>query len=387
MTKAILIPVYLRLKNSKELPGSEGVQLTKRAIQSLKVLRDEDFTLVLLVCFDLPEGEKENSLSEMDKAFREEIRAFGMKRAFLLSSRNLEGLRTHLDHRNFEALSSLIDLKGFSKIRNTGLLLAQALSIEAVLFMDNDEVIEDPDFLKIACEHLHEEWDGKVVSGKGGFYVNRDGKILIPSQHLWWRALWNKTKWMNQVWEKILSSRDRLVSSPLLLGGNLILHSSLFQSIPFDPFIPRGEDTDYLINAHRWGFSLFFDPKLRIRHLHPERTTTFYNEELRGDIERFLYEREKVKEGFDLDLDPYPGYFLKRTLPLKAFLTSFFLSLDHLARGDWKAAGKSLENLSLLFQTKEGGWGKYSAFKAGWEKVMGHLQKEGLNEILGDCRI
>jgi glycosyltransferase involved in cell wall biosynthesis len=386
MTKAILIPVYLRLKNSKELFQSEGVQLTRRAIQSLKILPDDDFTLVLLVCFDLPEGEKENSLSEMDRAFREEIRAFGMKRAFLFSSWNLEGLRTHLDHRNFKALSSLIDLKGFSKIRNTGLLLAQALSIEAALFMDNDEVIEDPDFLNIACEHLHEEWNGKVVSGKGGFYVNRDGKILLPRQHLWWRFLWNKAKWMNQVWEKILLSRDRLVSSPLLLGGNLALHSSLFQSIPFDPYIPRGEDTDYLINAHRWGFSIFFDPKLRIRHLHPERTTTFYNEELRGDIERFLYEREKVKEGFDLDLDPYPGYFLKRTLPLKAFLTSFFLSLDHLARGDWDAAGKSLENLSLLFQKKEGGWGTYSGFRADWEKVMGHIQKEGLGEILGGCQ-
>jgi hypothetical protein len=108
---------------------------------------------------------------------------------------------------------------------------------------------------------------------------------------------------------------------------------------------------------------------------------------LRGDIERFLYEREKVKEGFDLALDPYPGYFLKRTLPLKAFLTSFFLSLDHLARGDWDAAGKSLENLSLLFQKKEGGWGKYSAFRADWEKVMDGIQKEGADEILEEASI
>jgi len=300
---------------------------------------------------------------------------------------NLKGLRSYLDNRNFKEVSSLIDLKGFSKIRNTGLLLAQALSAEAALFIDNDEVVEDPDFLRIACEHLNEKWDGKVVSGKGGFYVDRDGNILLPPQHLWWRTLWNKTKWMNQVWDKILSSEDRLVPSPLLLGGNLVLHHSLFQSIPFDPFIPRGEDTDYLINAHRWGFSILFDKKLRIRHLHPERTKTFFNEELKGDIERFLYEREKVKEGSDLDLDPYPGYFLKWTLYPRAFFTTFFLSLDHMGRGDWDAAGKSLENLSLLFQKKEGGWGKYSAFRADWEKVMGHIQKEGLDEILGGCQI
>ena len=387
MTKVILIPVYLRLKNSEELLQSEGVQLTRRGIQSLKILRDQDFTLLLLVCFDLPNGKKESSVSEMDRAFREEIRALGMKRAFLFSSLNLKGLRSYLDNRNFKEVSSLIDLKGFSKIRNTGLLLAQALSAEAALFIDNDEVVEDPDFLRIACEHLNEKWDGKVVSGKGGFYVDRDGNILLPPQHLWWRTLWNKTKWMNQVWDKILSSEDRLVPSSLLLGGNLVLHHSLFQSIPFDPFIPRGEDTDYLINAHRWGFSILFDKKLRIRHLHPERTKTFFNEELKGDIERFLYEREKVKEGSDLDLDPYPGYFLKWTLYPRAFFTTFFLSLDHMGRGDWKGAGRCLESLPLMFQKREGGWGKYSAFKADWEKAMEHIQKEGLDEVLGGCQI
>jgi hypothetical protein len=385
MTKAILLPVYLRLRNSRELPQSEGVQLTRRAIQSLKILRDDRFTLVVLVCFDPSGDEKKNSLFEMDTVLREEIRTFGVKRAFLFSSWNLEGLRAHLDRRDFKEVTPFIDLMGFSKIRNTGLLLVQALSIEAAVFMDNDEVVEDPDFLTIACEHLHGEWNGKRVSGKGGFYVNRDGNILLPPQGLWWRVLWNKTKWMNQAWERILASKDRLVSSPLLLGGNLVLHQSLFQSISFDPFIPRGEDTDYLINAHRWGFSIFFDRKLRIRHLHPERTTTYYHEELRGDIERFLYEREKVKEGFGLDLDPYPGYFLKRTLRLKAFLTSFFLSLDHLGRGDWRGAGKCLENVPPLFQKKGGGWDRYSAFRANWEKVMGQIGKEGADEILKEA--
>lgn len=387
MTKAILIPVYLRVKGSGDLSRSEGFQVTQRAIQSLKVLRDQEFTLLLLICFDLPEGEKNNSLFEMDRAFRDEIRAVGMKRVFLFSSWNLKGLRSYLDKRNFRELSSLIDLKGFSKIRNTGLLIARALSIEMVIFIDNDEVVEDPDFLDIACEHLNETWNGKVVSGKGGFYVHRDGNILLPPQHLWWRSLWNKTKWMNRAWEKILLSEDRLVPSPLLLGGNLVLHHSLFQTIPFDPFIPRGEDTDYLINAHGWGFSIFFDPKLRIKHLHLERTKSYYYEELRGDIERFLYEREKVKEGVALNLDPYPGYFLRWSVYPKAFLTSFFLTLDCLARGDWQRAGKVLDNISLLFQKREGGWAKYAGFRAAWESVMGTIRREGADEILEQASI
>ena len=64
--------------------------------------------------------------------------------------------------------SSLIDLKGFSKIRNIGLLLAQALAMDVAIFIDNDEVVEDPNYLKIACEYLNERWDGKEVDGKGG---------------------------------------------------------------------------------------------------------------------------------------------------------------------------------------------------------------------------
>ena len=46
----------------------------------------------------------------------------------------------------------------------------------------NDEVVEAPQYLKIACEYLNERWNGKVVAGKGGFYVNPDGTILLPPQ-------------------------------------------------------------------------------------------------------------------------------------------------------------------------------------------------------------
>src|SRR4030066_228040 len=103
MKKAIIIPIYLKFKQPEELPHLEGLRLAKRAIESLKRLEDQDFTLILPLSFDL---------------------------------------------------------KGFSKIRNTGLLLAQGLSIDAAIFIDSDEVIENPRYLKIACEHLNEEWKG-----------------------------------------------------------------------------------------------------------------------------------------------------------------------------------------------------------------------------------
>jgi len=385
MKKTIVIPVYLKPDQPEALAASETLQLAKRAIESLKELKDQDFTLILPVCIDVTRDVSENALSEMDQYVRKEVKAIRQGRTLIFSSYHLRYLKDYLFQKNFKNFSLLIDLKGYSKIRNVGLLLAQSLAMDVAVFIDNDEVVEDPNYLRIACEYLGRRCDGKEVLGKGGFYVNPDGTIFLSSPHLWWRFLWNKAKWMNRVWGKILSSRDRLVPSPMLLGGNLILHRNLFRSIPFDPYIPRGEDTDYLVNANQWGFSILFDKQLRIKHLHPKRTGVYFLEELRGDIERFLYEREKVKGGLTLNLDPYPGYFLRWTLYPKALLTSLFLSLDHLVRGEWEKAWKCIDNIQLLLRGGEGGWLKYLKFRADWEMVMGEIQREGLNPIIERC--
>lgn len=387
MKKAIIIPIYLRLSKPEELPGLEGIRLAKRAIESLKTLEDQEFTLILPVCFDLTGRDGEVSFLEMDRLLREELKALGLERALVFSSLHLEQLRKYLDQRNFRNVYPLIDLKGFSKIRNTGLLIAQALSMDVAIFIDNDEVMDDPSFLMVACEYLNRRWKGKVVCGKGGFYANPDGTILLPPQHLWWKFLWNKTKWMNRVWEEILSSKERLIASPMLLGGNLVLHRHLFRSVPFDPYIPRGEDTDYLINASQLGFCLLFDKELRIKHLHPERTKDYFYEELKGDIERFLYERGKVSGKLTIDLNPYPGYFLKWTLYPKAVLTSLFLSLDYLRRREYEKAKGCMANLSLFFQEKEEKWLRYLKFKEDWERVMEEIKRTGMNEILKECWI
>ena len=387
MKKAIIIPVYLKLSEPEGLPYLEGLKLAKRAIESLKILEDQNFTLILPVCFDQIGGNGEGSFIKMDRLLREELKNVGLQRALVFSSQHLEQLRKYLEQLNFRDFYSLIDLKGFSKIRNTGLLLAQALSMDVVIFIDNDEIIEDPNFLMVACEYLNRKWKGKVVCGKGGFYVNPEGTILLPPQPLWWRFFWNKTKWMNQAWKKILSSKDRFVPSPILLGGNLVLHRHLFRNIPFDPYIPRGEDTDYLINASQLGFSLFFDKELKIKHLHPERTEEYFLEELRGDIERFLYERKKMKVGSRIDLDPYPGHFLRWTLYPKAMLTSLLLSMDYLRKREWKRAKECIANIKLFIQEKNEGWLKYLKFRADWQRVMEEIRREGISEILKECWI
>lgn len=384
MRKAIILPVYFKIKNIEELPSSEAVFLTRRAIRSLTILNDQNFTLILPVCLDCPWKDQE-LLLKMERALKNEIRPLGIKKALLFSTAHLNELRLYLEKKNFKEFSSMIDLQGFSKIRNTGLLLSQALSMEMIIFMDNDEVIEDPDYLRIASEYLNQRFDGKWVSGKGGFYLNPDGSILLPPRKLWWDMVWDKVRWMNQTYQKILKSKERLVPTSMLLGGNLVLHCRLFRKVPFDPFIPRGEDTDYLINASQLGFFILFDPKLRIKHLHPMRTDTYYVEELKGDVVRFLYERHKIKRGLSVNLDPYPGYFLHWTFYPKAALTILFLTVDYLWKRDWKKAGDSFLIFRRVFQKREDRWLTYLRFRDDWERVMERIGEEGIDEIIEEC--
>lgn len=387
MKKAIIIPVYIRLNKTEELLSSRELELTKRVLKSLKILKDQDFVIILPVCLDINDGNKD-SIQKLDIRLKEELSSLISKKGLLFSSLKIGQLKEWIVNKNLKDFSNLIDLKGFSKIRNTGLLLAQALKISMVVFIDNDEVIEDPEYLRIASEYINQRWNGKLVSGKGGFYLNPDGSILLPLRGLWWDILWDKTRWMNKTYERILKSKDRLVCSPMLLGGNLVLHYRIFQKVPFDPFIPRGEDTDYLLNASQFGFCILFDKELRVKHLHPERTETFYHQELKGDIERFVYERSKLKKmGFSLNLDPYPGNFLKWSLYHKAILTTFFLSLDYLWKRRFAKAREVLSNLPFIFQKRSEDWSNYLRFKKEWQMVMKIISEGGIEELLRDCWI
>src|SRR3989338_1290348 len=108
---------------------------------------------------------------------------------------------------------------------------------------------------------------------------------MKPATAPWGQVSWNNSELFQAVWEAIIESKDRFVESPVVLGGNLILSRRLFERIPFDPLIPRGEDIDYLINARLAGFKVLFDKPLKINHLPLERTFSYRKEELKGDIE------------------------------------------------------------------------------------------------------
>jgi GT2 family glycosyltransferase len=65
-----------------------------------------------------------------------------------------------------------------------------------------------------------------------------------------------------------------------------------------DPYIPRGEDYDYVINVAMAGIFWRFCPTMRIVHLPPDSTGSQAADtasKLLADIRRFIYMREKMR--------------------------------------------------------------------------------------------
>ncbi len=194
----------------------------------------------------------------------------------------------------------------------------------------------------------------------------------------WWQILWKKDNMISKAFSRVINAEERLVDSPIILGGNLAIHKSLFKQLPFDPLIPRGEDIDYLINSRIAGFNILFDKKLKIRHLHPSRNTAFRKGELKGDIERFLYEREKTKDMDISFLEPYPGYFLRKDLELKVVITILLFTLNLLFKLKVTDVFEVLGYIRFLFKEKTGVLQKYLQFREEWICLMGLIEKDGM---------
>jgi hypothetical protein len=166
-----------------------------------------------------------------------------------------------------------------------------------------------------------------------------------------------------------------------VLGGNLVLTKGLFEKIPFDPLVHRGEDIDYLINARIAGFNVLFDKHLKIKHLPQERTISYRKDELKGDIERFLYEREKVKGHEGLNLQPYPGYFLRGDMESKAIVTVILFSLHMALHGRFKDAVEVYTYLVPLFKRLKDKR-SYERFSQRWATLMEFIRHDGLKDVL-----
>ena len=289
-----------------------------RLLQSLKIIDYPSWNILIISTATNPalEARLETKIAEIIAPFREHfsINCF--------SASNLKQLRERLSYHGFTP--KLVGLNNYSALRNCQLIVPHIMGTDVIVALDDDEIIEDKDYLRKAVEFIGEEYEGVFVGGVGGFYLDKHGSNRVPECcsdiH---NKFIRKASIMNSATALIERKSDRLVTTPFAFGGNMVFSRVMFERVSFDPYITRGEDIDYLINARLCGYSFFIDKQLNITHLPPAENETAAYSKLCQDVIRFIYEREKLKEAqrhpglvrvMPEDLDPYPGLFLREDL-------------------------------------------------------------------------
>ncbi len=276
-----------------------------RLLESLKVIKGVNFGVLVLSTVTNPEL-KTVVETKVDKI----IDPF--KRTFPIAQFSFSDLKI-LNELGIK--KGMVSLEGYGNIRNIQLILAQVMEAQVVIGLDDDEIITDRDYLKKIWEFIGKEHDGKLVGGIAGFYRNSAGNNKVAKEKIKSGNIFDrKLNIMDNAVKMVEEKPNRLVETNFVYGGNMAIHRQVFQNIPFDPYISRGEDIDYLINARMAGYHFFLDKDLFIVHLPPASGS-----HLQEDVKRFIYEKGKLDATKEMpglntvlaeSLEPYPGLFL-----------------------------------------------------------------------------
>ena len=341
MRKTMVIPTYWCRRTGEAWREGDAVYdhptpvdqegTLERTLVSMKQFREKDFKLVILICPTTPEVESDAYEQVLRIVRRAQLNA----ETYLFTAGDLREIAGVLRNAGLsDRGAQLLSLFGYSNVRNICLLAASILTADATLLIDDDEVFELPDFVPRSLEFLGRRVYGDIVHGVAGYYLSGKGQYYDDVTPEPWMTYWDRFGCKARAFDQIIGSGPRLKRTPFVFGGAMILHRELFECVPFDPLVTRGEDVDYLINSKMFGFSFFLDNTLSVRHL-PQPKSHPQWKRLREDIYRFVYQRAKMQSQHKTgnlvhvspeDFDPYPGEFLKPDLDEKIYRSSMMLS-------------------------------------------------------------
>jgi CRP-like cAMP-binding protein len=380
-------------------PIDEEGTLT-RTLDSLKILENTDYALVILACATAPDMEQ-----KVEARVREIVlRADPPVETYVISHSHLHRFHDVLASSGHEDLCSVLSLRGYSNIRNICLYVPYVLGAEVVILVDDDECFDDPSFVDKAIEFIGSRFMGQTIDGVAGYYLNAKGTYYddVPEE-IHWMTYWDRFGSKREAFDRIIPGEPRLKLTPFAFGGCMVIHRTLFRNVPFDPRITRGEDTDYVLNARMFGFNFFLDNQLWIQHRPPEKSHPTW-QRFREDIFRLVYSKAKIDgqtEQVNMtlveaeDFDPYPGEFLRDTLDDKILKTNLILALDYLANERVEDTKETIRNIWLA-RTKaiptDNPFETYLAFQHRWRELRKLTSREltpKMNEIIlkGNIRI
>lgn len=306
---------------------------------------------------------------------------FPQMHTLVISESEAAIVQQRLEQLGFGDTADKIGVHGYSAVRNLGLVISNILGFDSVVFLDDDEVVEDPEFLIKAMYGLGKLTRREIpILAKSGYYLNAKGSFLSMSQNKWYNHYWQQGSAFNN-WITKAMSGPRLSRSNHVCGGCLSLHKQAYMRVPFDPWIPRGEDLDYLINLRMYGSDVWFDNQWYLVHLPPQERHEGHR--FRKDIFRWIYEYYKIEfsqSQIDLlqikpsSLEPYPGPFLERGLEKRIKRTALLRSLARPDRAAYRKAAHVATNEAIEYAQKY--CDRYFEFQRIWMQIMAQTEND-----------
>ncbi|MGD2246713.1 MAG: hypothetical protein PVI11_09220 [Candidatus Aminicenantes bacterium] len=361
MKVTMVIPTYWGRKKSEGFREKDSIYdhptpldeagTLGRTLESLSILKNRDFNLVILGVSTAPDirEEVESKISSIVKDAALEVEML------FFSYSHLAKVHQHLTRHKKASFIPLLQLDGYSNVRNLCLFSAHLSGSDSAVLIDDDEIFEDSLFMEKTLEFIGKKHKKNDVLAVAGYYINPDGDYLINKEIQPWMEHWNKIDCMNRAFKEIIGQGPRLKETPFVFGGNAVIHRDLFMRVPFDPMITRGEDIDFLINSKMFGFKFFLDNQLSIKHDAPPRLHPEWRK-VREDILRFVFEKRKLETQKAIpgmvkinaeDLGIYPGEFLKEDLEERIIRSNKMLAMDYSRKGDKKGVAECMKNIHL----------------------------------------
>lgn len=343
-------------------------------LRSLAGLRGIDRVVVITAATD------EAIEHQAEDRVREMVADFPQIDALVFGAAELGSLHRRLEQLEFADMLSGVTLHGYGAVRNVGLMTAAVLGCECVLFVDDDQVIVDPDFLERAAEGLGARAGEGRILAKSGYYVDEEGRHQVHEAPAWTDSFWQLADAYNNALS-IVDAPPRIQPSTVAFGGCLAIHRDMYSAVSFDPWVARGEDVDYVINARMHGGDVFLDGEWRVVHrppLAPSEAVRF-----RQDVYRFIYEHRKLefaKSQVDLrpltpeSMAPFPGEFIGGSITWRATVTAFLRGLT----GDerklyWKVARAAMSDAQEYARRN---CDNYFAFQRRWPMMMDRIWED-----------
>jgi hypothetical protein len=159
------------------------------------------------------------------------------------------------------------------------------------------------------------------------------------------------------------------------------LHRDMYCNVSFDPWVLRGEDIDYVINARMHGGDVFLDGAWSVVHKPPAVPSPALR--FRQDVYRFIYEHRKLefaKSQIDLrrvtstSLRPYPGDFVGNSVAWRASLTALLRALAGREPSANLAIARAAFTDAASYARRN--CDNYFAFQRRWPQLMDRLWED-----------